>query len=87
MTYASHNAARFPGRDSVTLAMNTNWGVWVPQVKRALNKYHYRLEVNNNYDAELRKAIKQFKRMKDSLPGWWPRTGRLTKKVWNALEI
>lgn len=74
---------KFPGRKAVTQAMKTGTAPWVSKVKKALNARGYDLKVNDKYDTELRKAIRDFKRGKPKLGT----TGRIGKKLWNRLGI
>jgi len=62
--------------------MRTGSVPWVSKVKAALNKQKYDLKINDKYDAELRTALKDYKK-KYKLGI----TGRIGKRVWNRLDI
>ncbi len=73
---------KFPGRKAVSRAMRTGTAPWVSKVRKALVQHNYDLPINDKYNDELKKALKDFKRKhKIGL------TGRVGERVWKRLAI
>lgn len=68
---------KYPGRAAVRKAVKTGSAPWVKKVRKALN-----LTPNDKYDAELKRAIKEFKHKNKLGP-----TSFLGKRVWSKLHI
>ena len=78
---------KFPGRKAVTRAIKTGSAPWVSKVKAALVKQNYDIKINDKYDAELRTALKDYKRKHKLGTSRLGTTGRIGKRVWNRLDI
>jgi hypothetical protein len=73
---------KFPGRAAVSRAIKTGNAHWVSKVRAALNKQNYNLPINDKYDAQLKAAIKDYKR-KHKLG----LTARIGERMWRRLDI